>query len=116
MRVLKRSPALVPRVPLFTACVCFHLCRRLVQMMAMNPGYSESTLPQVEAQPWEKVFKSRPHVTPAAMDLLSKMLVVRPPSHMRAHAPLVLLSVVSPQPACCSSGVLIVSSTHRRSE
>lgn len=49
----------------------------VLQIMAMNPGYSDSSLPQVEAQPWPKVFKSRPHVTPDAMDLLSKMLVVR---------------------------------------
>lgn len=48
------------------------------EIMAMNPGYSDSSLPQVEAQPWPKVFKSRPHVTPDAMDLLSKMLVYTP--------------------------------------
>lgn len=49
------------------------------QMDAMNPSYTETSFAMVDPQPWEAVFRKagRTDIPPEAIDLLSKMLLVR---------------------------------------
>ena len=46
----------------------------------MNPSYSEFKFPQIKAQSWNKVFRSRTPVE--AIDLISKLLVYEPNKRM----------------------------------
>ena len=47
-----------------------------VQLVAMNPTYKRIVLPPSEPTPWKRVFRSLPHVTDEACDLMSKLLQV----------------------------------------
>ncbi len=51
------------------------------QIHAMNPNYSEFKFPQIKAHPWNKVFKK--NTPPAAVDLISKILVYNPDKRLK---------------------------------
>mmetsp|Transcript_20330 Transcript_20330/g.37958 ORF Transcript_20330/g.37958 Transcript_20330/m.37958 type:complete len:378 (-) Transcript_20330:1749-2882(-) len=46
------------------------------QILAMNPNYTEFKFPQIKAQPWTKVFRSR--TPPEAIDFVASLLVYPP--------------------------------------
>lgn len=52
------------------------------QIYAMNPGYKESRLPNLQGQPWSKVFKR--NLPADALDLLSKMFIYKPNERITA--------------------------------
>jgi glycogen synthase kinase 3 beta len=69
------------------------------QILAMNPNYTEFKFPQIKAQPWTKVFKSR--TPPEAIDFVASLLVYPP-----AQRPKPLEALLHPffdelrQPSC----------------
>ncbi|GAB4830624.1 Shaggy- protein kinase NtK-1 [Ancistrocladus abbreviatus] len=46
------------------------------EIKCMNPNYTEFKFPQIEAQPWHKIFHKR--IPPEAMDLVSRLLQYSP--------------------------------------
>ncbi|GAM24917.1 hypothetical protein SAMD00019534_080920, partial [Acytostelium subglobosum LB1] len=52
------------------------------QILVMNPHYSSFKFPEIKANPWSKVFKSR-DVPPEAIDLISKILHYDPSARLK---------------------------------
>nr|AGC69742.1 glycogen synthase kinase 3 [Tieghemostelium lacteum] len=53
------------------------------QIHAMNPYYTSFKFPEIKPNPWSKVFRSRNHVPPEAIELLSNILRYDPTERLK---------------------------------